>query len=220
MMPRQQPRQTSRELALLSLSQVRGNSEKIQQQTLNDLVLAAIRTLVAEARDTLSTASEEIQRGADRLASSDTRATDIQSSKTMVKEAIELTEKALNRVGYAADLPEFIYLADRQDVQEYALELIGTVKRRRSEITEAIESSLVDWQFHRIPQVDRDILSLAVAEIVFLNIPTRVAINEAVELAKRYSDEEGSRFINGVLRKVVEGEKIKEFPQEETIVET
>ncbi|MGK7925797.1 MAG: transcription antitermination factor NusB [Spirulina sp.] len=206
-MPRQQPRQTSRELALLSLSQIRGSAEKIQQQSLNDLILAAIRTLVAEARDTLSMASEEVQRGVDRLGGSDTRATDLQSSKTMVKEAIELTESALNRVGYAVDLPEFIHLADRQEVQEYALELIGTVKRRKAEITEAIETSLVDWQFHRIPQVDRHILSLAVAEIVFLNVPTRVAVNEAVELAKRYSDEEGARFINGVLRKVADNER-------------
>ncbi|MEM9540128.1 MAG: transcription antitermination factor NusB [Cyanobacteria bacterium P01_E01_bin.42] len=202
-MPRQQPRQTSRELALLSLSQIRGSSEKIQQQSLNNLILAAIRTLVAEARDTLSTASEEVQRGADRLANSD-READLQSSKTMVKEAIELTETALNRVGYAVDLPEFIHLADRQDVQEYALELIGTVKRRKAEITAAIEAALVDWNLNRIPQVDRHILFLAVAEIVFLEVPARVAINEAVELAKRYSDQEGARFINGVLRKVID----------------
>ncbi|MBP0020832.1 MAG: transcription antitermination protein NusB [Cyanobacteria bacterium SBLK] len=206
-MPRQQPRQTSRELALLSLSQIRGSSEKIQQQTLNDLILAAIRTLVAEARDTLSTASEEIQRGADRLSDSDTRGTDLQSSKTMVKEAIELTETALNRVGYAVDLPEFIHLADRQEVREYALELVSTVKRRKADIIEAIEAVLVDWNLNRIPQVDRNILSLAVAEIAFLEVPARVAINEAVELAKRYSDEEGARFINGVLRKVVERDK-------------
>lgn len=206
-MPRQQPRQTSRELALLSLSQIRGSSEKIQQQSLNDLILAAIRTLVAEARDTLSTASEEIQRGADRLADSDTRDTDMQSSKTMVKEAIELTETALNRVGYAVDLPEFIHLADRQEVREYALELVSTVRRRKADITGAIEAALVDWNLNRIPQVDRNILSLAVAEMIFLEVPTRVAINEAVELAKRYSDEEGARFINGVLRKVVERDK-------------
>ncbi|NEO62999.1 MAG: N utilization substance protein B, partial [Moorea sp. SIO4G2] len=48
------------------------------------------------------------------------------------------------------------------------------------------------------------ILRMAVAEISFLGIPDRVAINEAVELAKRYSDEEGHRFINGVLRRANE----------------
>jgi N utilization substance protein B len=47
-------------------------------------------------------------------------------------------------------------------------------------------------------------LRIAVAEISFLGLPTRVAINEAVELAKRYSDDEGHRFINGVLRRVTD----------------
>ncbi|NEO00992.1 MAG: transcription antitermination factor NusB, partial [Moorea sp. SIO3I7] len=60
------------------------------------------------------------------------------------------------------------------------------------------------WQLKRLPRIDRDILRMAVAEISFLGIPDRVAINEAVELAKRYSDEEGHRFINGVLRRANE----------------
>jgi N utilization substance protein B len=48
-----------------------------------------------------------------------------------------------------------------------------------------------------------------VAEVSFLGIPDRVAINEAVELAKRYSDEEGHRFINGVLRRVTDRLKME-----------
>jgi N utilization substance protein B len=50
--------------------------------------------------------------------------------------------------------------------------------------------------------VDRTILKIAVAEIHFLDVPERVAINEAVELAKRYSTEDGHKFVNGVLRRV------------------
>jgi N utilization substance protein B len=60
----------------------------------------------------------------------------------------------------------------------------------------------VDWQLHRIAQIDRNILKIAVAEVQFLNLPQRVGINEAVELAKRYSTEDGHRFVNGVLRRV------------------
>ncbi|MEO1068445.1 MAG: transcription antitermination protein NusB, partial [Cyanobacteria bacterium J06638_6] len=55
----------------------------------------------------------------------------------------------------------------------------------------------------RLPRIDRDILRLAVVEMNYLGTPDRVAINEAVELAKRYSDDDGFRFINGVLRRVV-----------------
>ncbi|MGB5773031.1 MAG: N utilization substance protein B, partial [Crocosphaera sp.] len=57
MPPRQQPRRIARELALLSLSQIRGNAEKIEQVEVNNLVLAAIRTLTSEVQDTLETAS-------------------------------------------------------------------------------------------------------------------------------------------------------------------
>jgi N utilization substance protein B len=61
---------------------------------------------------------------------------------------------------------------------------------------------MVDWQLKRLPKIDQDILRLAMAEILYLDIPQKVAINEAVELAKRYSDDAGYRFINGVLRRV------------------
>ncbi|MBE9115358.1 transcription antitermination protein NusB [Lusitaniella coriacea LEGE 07157] len=199
---RKQPRRISRELALLSLSQLRSNGEQLQRQKLQDLMLAAIRTLTAEIQEVLETAAAEVKRGSDRLLSSETRATDVQSAKAMVGEALELAQTAVNRLGYAVDLPEFIQLANQHEVRDYALELIGTVDRRRQEIEQVLEAALVDWQLSRLPRIDRDILFLAVAEIKFLEVPEQVAINEAVELAKRYSDEEGHRFINGVMRRV------------------
>jgi N utilization substance protein B len=100
------------------------------------------------------------------------------------------------------DFPEIVQLSSQYEVREYALELIGTVYRRRAEIEQELTGALVDWQLHRLPRIDRDILQIAVAEMLYLDIPQKVAINEAIELAKRYSDDEGYRFINGVLRRV------------------
>ena len=57
---------------------------------------------------------------------------------------------------------------------------------------------------NRLARIDRDILRIAVAEILYLGFGESGAINEAVELAKRYSGDEGYRFINGVLRRVTE----------------
>jgi N utilization substance protein B len=202
MVLRQQPRRIARELALLGLSQIRGNPEKLEQQQLDNLIVVAIRTLVTEAHETLETASEELSRGSDRLMASEIRATTIQSAKAMILEAIELTQTAINKVGMSLDLPETVQLANQHEVREYALELIGTVHRRRQEIDEKLQESMVDWQLNRLSQVDRDILRIALAEIWFLNVKDKFAINEAVELAKRYSDEDGYRFINGVLRRV------------------
>jgi N utilization substance protein B len=211
MPPRQQPRRIARELALLSLSQVKGNPENLEQQTLNDLILAAVRTLTAEIQETLETAAAEISRGNERILASDTKATNLKSAQTMVKEAISLTHNAINRLGTVVDFPEIIQLSSQYEVREYALELIGTVYRRRVEIEQELTGALVDWQLHRLPRIDRDILQIAVAEMLYLDLPQKVAINEAIELAKRYSDEDGYRFINGVLRRVTnrlnEGEK-------------
>jgi N utilization substance protein B len=202
MSARQQPRRTARELALLGLSQVSGNDEKLAQQDLNHLMLAAVRTLVSDVRETLETAGMEVRRGSDRLNKSEVRAPDVHSARVMVREGLTLAEQAINRLGAALDLPEFINLANQKVVRDYAFELVGTIKRRRAEISAELERSLVDWSLSRLPQLDRQILMIAVAEIRYLNVPDQVAINEAVELAKRYSDEEGARFINGVLRRV------------------
>lgn len=201
-MPRKQPRSIARELALLSLSQLKTSTKKLKDRDLDSLVLAAIRTLTTEIQDTLETAAAEVKRGSDRLAETETRASNLNSAKAMVQDALELAQTAINRLGVAVELPEFVQIANSYEVREYAIEIISAVNRRRQEIEQKIEESMVAWQINRLPQIDRNILSIAVAEILFLELPLKVAINEAVELAKRYSDEEGHRFINGVLRRV------------------
>lgn len=199
-----QPRRIARELALLSLSQMPNSPERLDTQQLTNLVLAAVRTLTGEIQEALETAAAELRRGSDRLLTSETRASDVRSAKAMVADAIELTEKAINRLGTAVEMPEVIQLTNQQEVRTYALEILKTISRRQPEINEILTEALQDWQLKRLPRIDQDILRIAVAEISFLGLPDRVAINEAVELAKRYSDEEGHRFINGVLRRVTD----------------
>lgn len=208
-----QPRRIARELALLSISQLPNSPEKLETQQLSNLLLAAVRTLTTEVQDALSTAAAELQRGSDRLLSSQTRSADLETARTMVSEAIELTQTAINRVGAAVELPEFIQLANQQEVRSYALEIVSTVNAKRSLVDEQLTTALIDWQVTRLAQIDRDILRIAVVEMVFLGVPDRVAINEAVELAKRYSGDEGHRFINGVLRRVSEQIKAAAFPK-------
>ncbi|HEY9672994.1 MAG TPA: transcription antitermination factor NusB [Waterburya sp.] len=205
----QQPRRIARELALLSLSQMPSTPERLDTQQMNNLVLAAVRTLTGEIQEALETAAAELKRGSDRLLTSETRAVDVRSAKAMVADAIELAEKAINRLGTAVEIPEVVQLTNQQDVRSYALEILKTINRRQTEIDEALTQALQDWQLNRLPRIDRDILRIAVAEVSFLGIPDRVAINEAVELAKRYSDEEGHRFINGVLRRVTDRLKME-----------
>lgn len=199
-----QARRIARELALLSIGQLPTKPDKIQAQQLQDVILAAVRTLTVEVQDTLETASAELNRSSDRLLNSETRAGSINSARAMVNEAIELTQTAINRVGAALELPEFIQLANQKEVRAYVMELLTQTQAHRDEIDRMLNQSMVDWQMHRLARIDQDILRLAVAEIWLLGVPEQVAINEAVELAKRYSGEEGYRFLNGVLRRVSE----------------
>jgi len=209
---RKQPRSIARELALLSISQVKKKKDYLSEADLNSLILAAIRTLTIEVQDNLEAASAEIKRGEDRLLNSETRASDLNGARAMIQEALKVSQTAINRLGMAVEFPEFLQLTNQVQVKQYAIELITVVNDNRHEIEASLENVLVAWQLSRLPRVDRDILRIAVAEIVYLEVPERVAINESVELAKRYSDEEGYRFINGVLRRL--SDRLKGLPEE------
>ncbi|MBF2090166.1 MAG: transcription antitermination protein NusB [Synechococcales cyanobacterium K44_A2020_017] len=208
-----QARRIARELALLGASQLPATPEALDMQQVQNLVLAAVRTLTTESRETLEVAISELERGSERLLSSETRSADIQGARTMTREAIDLTQVAINRLGYALELPEFIQLANQQDVRDYAIEIIKQVKHHRESIDELITSSMVDWQLKRLIRLDQDILRIAVTEVLYLGVPDRVAINEAIELAKRYGDEESHKFINGVLRRVTDAIKSQSLAQ-------
>jgi transcription antitermination protein NusB len=203
------PQQIARELALLSLGQLPVSPKKLTEEHLPKLVLATVRTLRAEVQDTLDNAAAELQRSNDRLLTSQTRASDLNTARTMLQEAIGYTQTAINQLGAAVEFPELIQLANQdKEVGRYAIQIVKIVNEHRTVIDEQIATALVDWQIGRLAQIDRDILRIAVTEMLFLNVPDSIAINEAVLLAKRYSCDEGHRFINGVLRRVIEQKKL------------
>lgn len=149
-------------------------------------------------------ASAQLERGNDRLLNSETVAPNIASSRAMLKEAVELTQMAINQLGDAMTFPEKVhYYQEQTVVQDYALELVSRVVQNHQELDSILSKAMVNWQLERIARIDRDILRIAVAEILYVNLDERIAIDEAVKLAKRYSGDQEYRFINGVLRRVV-----------------
>lgn len=72
-----------------------------------------------------------------------------------------------------------------------------------SEIDEMIEKCATNWSFSRIAKVDLSILRLAIYELKYTDVPQKVAVNEAVEIAKAYSTEKSPKFINGILGSVI-----------------
>jgi N utilization substance protein B len=86
---------------------------------------------------------------------------------------------------------------------DFARGLVGGVMRNREQIDAHIRKFAPAWPLEQIPIVDRNILRLAIFEILLDNsVPVKVAINEAVELAKKFGSESSSRFVNGVLGSV------------------
>jgi N utilization substance protein B len=81
--------------------------------------------------------------------------------------------------------------------------VLGTLCNLKA-IDDIISRLAIDWTLDRMGAVDRNLLRLAICEIMFLDdIPTNVAINEAVSLAKKFGDDESWKFVNGILGKLV-----------------
>ena len=154
-----QPRQISRELALLTASQFSAKSKQFKAGQLEELIIAATRTLVAEIKDVLEVASSELERGNSCLLRSETRSTDVNGAVAMVQEAIVLSQKAINRMGTVVDIPEFIENAKREDVYQYALHILETLLQKQELIDQRLNQSMVEWSMSRLARVDQDILT-------------------------------------------------------------
>lgn len=84
----------------------------------------------------------------------------------------------------------------------YADDLVRAVMAHRDALDEAVKAANPTWRVERMARVDRNILRLATHEFLDGDVPAHVAINEAVELAKRFGGEESPAFVNGTLDKI------------------
>lgn len=112
-------------------------------------------------------------------------------------------ETALEIYEYAENFRDF-------EIDDYVKNVFFGVFERRKEINELIDANLVGWSKKRISPVSRALLSLAAYEMLALDdVPAKVAINEAIELSKKYDDEKTYIFVNGVLNAVATALQLK-----------
>ena len=90
-----------------------------------------------------------------------------------------------------------------EDLREFCRLLVLGVKRNQSELDNILDSKADNWSLSRMATTDRNILRLGAFEIRYSDTPDRVAIDEAVELAKRYGTAQSSQFVNGILDKLL-----------------
>ncbi len=92
---------------------------------------------------------------------------------------------------------------EKEDVSRYALELIKGTIERKEELDKLIDRCCANWDLQRIAVIDRNVLRIALYEMFHGNdVPPIVAINEAVDIAKKYSTAESGGFINGILDRI------------------
>jgi N utilization substance protein B len=194
------PKRIARELAFLCLTQT--DSEK---GNLPDMLRAAAKCLREECEESLQQATADLQQSHEQLFQSEVSAKDIDQARTRIQLAITHTQQAINGLGTMLDLPERVVMADQREVREFALALLRAHQKHHIEVQEVISKAMIGWSWERLGRVEQDLLRLCVTELLtFSDIPAKVSISEAVELAKRYGGESTPSFVNGVLRRVMD----------------
>jgi len=113
----------------------------------------------------------------------------------------EITEQPISRI-----IAEGTFSTENGLPTEYCRGLVLGVEQHQPRIDRLIENTSENWTLSRMPLVDRNILRLAVYEMLYRDedVPDSVAINEAVEMAKVYGGEDSSKFINGILGRIAD----------------
>jgi N utilization substance protein B len=118
-----------------------------------------------------------------------------------------LFEMSINKEDYKDILENFKEHTDieLEDVDmEYVSRVIKGVQENIKSIDDKIEQNLINWKLYRLSKIDLAILRICTYEITYeSDIPSKVSVNEGIELAKKYSDEKSFQFINGVLGNMI-----------------
>ncbi|MCP9927108.1 transcription antitermination factor NusB [Cyanobium sp. CH-040] len=204
-------RSLSRELALLMLGQTndRGSTggdrgPAAPEPPFEDLLQQALLTLTQHVREALDSSAADLQTAQQQLLDSELQeqgADQLPRVRQHLQQGLAAAEQALNRLSASLELPRLLLLADQEEVRRGAVERTRAVLRDRDGIDRRLDAVMEGWRLGRLPRIDRDILRLAVVDLDAFGTPAAVACSEAVELANRYSDEQGRRMINGVLRR-------------------
>ena len=212
-----QARRASRELAFILFSQFDKTITNYSKENLDDIIVKSVRILSSSASDDLKTSlgalidmknkiddyEAEHEINLNRPLEAANIAVPLPMTSDMsarVEEMIEVAEKAL----LAIEIAEFTTLESQGEVKNYAIQIAETFQKNHDEIDSIIKKYSTGWDFERLVKMDKDILRIALSELLYIKeTPMKVVVDEAVELAKKYSTDDSSSFINGVLAKVI-----------------
>ena len=195
----------SRELSLISLGLINDKvNKKLSKLKVEEIFDSALDSLVNHCRDELDNCESDLENASQNILDSELKESESSYANVRdeLKQSLQRMETVMNTLSLTLDFPKLIISSNqvdiREDVNQRILNLINNIQIIDSEIDQVMEG----WRLKRLPRIDRDILRLAYVDINFLETPIAVACDEAVNLANKYSDMQGRKMINGVLRRM------------------
>ena len=196
----------SRELSLISLGLIKDKGDfKLNKFQIEEIFEAALDSLINHCRDELDNCESELENASEKILDSELQEgvdSSFANVRKELKESLIKIERVMNTLAITLDFPKLIVSSGQIDIREDVNQRIHNIINNITTIDSDIDQAMEGWRLKRLPRIDRDILRLAYVDINFLQTPVAVACDEAVNLANKYSDTEGRKFINGVLRRL------------------
>lgn len=212
-----QARRAARELAFILFSQFDKKITNYSKDDLENIILKSVRILTSNASDELKIAVGALVDMKNRIDDYEAEH-EINLNRPLevanlpvplpmtsdmsgrIEEMIEIAEKAL----LALEIAEFTTLESQNDVKNYAIKIAELFQKNHTDVDKYIQQYSKGWDIDRLVKMDKDILRIAIVELLYIkDAPMKVVVDEALELAKKYSTDDSSAFINGVLAKVI-----------------
>ena len=212
-----QARRAARELALILFSQFEKEITKYTKKDFEEIMVKSVRILsnsamedlnltvgsLIDIKDSLETYEAEHESNLSRPMGAKNKPVQIPMTDEMVNKVdtmLDVAEKAI----LALEIAEFTTLENQSDVKNYTVEIAEQFKINNKTIDNEIQKYSNGWDISRLVKIDKDILRIAITELLYTKgAPIKVIVDEAVELAKKYSTEDSSSFVNGILAKVI-----------------
>ncbi len=178
---------------------------KLNKFQIEEIVDSALDSLLNNCRDELDNCELELENASQKILDSELQEgfnSTFSNVREELKKSLQKIESVMNTLSETLDFPKLIVSSGQIDIKEDVNQRIGHIINNLSIIDSDIDQVMDGWRLKRLPRIDRDILRLAYVDINFLSTPLAVACDEAVNLANKYSDTQGRKFINGVLRRL------------------
>ncbi len=213
-----QARRAARELALILFSQFDKNIAKYNQTEFEDIILKSVRTLTNNSAEELKVSLGGLYKMKEDIETYEAHSevnlnrpmevSNIPVPLPMTSDMVGRIDEMINiadKVVLALEIAEMTALEHTGEVKNYVFQIANSFKDHSDEIDAMIKKFAHGWDIDRLVKIDKDILRISIAELMFIEgVPMKVVIDEALELAKKYSTDDSSSFINGILGKVVE----------------